>query len=525
MAKKINAFSRTTPMAINDDRQRNGQAQAGGRGSGLAKLMMFVIFTGGLLYGVLSLVQPQYKSVAQLFIENATSGAKASNEDSELVTAEIAALRSKPFITRFIEKNKLANDGDYNGVLARKGPMERVAIMLGISADPAKIPKNQRIRQVFMDKLSIDEGQQPQTINIAIRSSNSQKSARLANDLAGSYINMLRTRSSMQGSSDGNHPQSALISTLRDKIAAGEAKLASLRTDLRDNPPKTSSAEFEQLQDGDEAVTNVQIGKEQLSRLVAQHILARADREEAELRAELVRDMLASTGEINSTRTVLNSGLIQKLLIKRSRMERKVADLEVTLLPSHPQLKRLHREMSALKAQIKTEAQKAVANLEDEAKIAAVRENSLKDSLAQLKNTQENLTMERRAAPVASPAIADGRLKQLDSLQRVVGDDRLKLAAIQATLTAKIERAGSSATPLIKATIITRAVAVNVPVFPKKEPITLLGMLASFCLGLVVLLLGNKKAGNGGNAADRSAFDKAVSSRQATPKRDGLQSA
>lgn len=360
---------------------------------------------------------------------------------------------------------------------------------------------------------------------IAIRSSNSQKSARLANDLAGSYINMLRTRSSTQGVSDANHPQSALISTLRDKIVAGEARLASLRADLRDNPPKMPSAELAQLQGEDEAVTNVQIGKEQLSRLVSQHILAKADREEAELRAELVRDMLASTGELNSTRTVLNSGLIQKLLIKRSRMERKVADLEVTLLPSHPQLKRLHREMSALQTQIKTEAQKVVANLEDEAKIAAVRENSLKDSLAQLQNTQENTAVERRAASVASPVIADDRSKQLDSLQRVVGDDRLKLAALQATLTAKIERAGLSVMPLIKATIITRAVAVSVPVFPKKEPITLLGMLASFCLGLVVLLFGNKKAGKGGNAVDRSAFDKAVSAKQVTPKRSGLQSA
>lgn len=515
-------------MATSGNRQRNDQAPSNGLGFRLVKLLAFVAITGGLLYGILSLVQPQYMSVTHLYIETAKLGTESRGEDAKLVTMGIAALRSKPLVQRFIEKNKLAEDGEYNGVLARKGPLTNVAIMLGISANPAEIPRDQRIRHAFMDKLSIDKGADPQTINISVRSSNPEKSARLANDLAGSYIDFLKTSPQQLALPKAQSPQNSLVAELRDIIALEEAKLANLRASLRANPPivqKAGSAGDEPAQGGNDAVNNVQLDKEQLSKLVSQHILARADREEAELRAKLVKDMLASTGELNSTRSVLNSGLIQKLLIKRSRMERKVADLEVTLLPSHPQLKRLHREMSALQGQIRKEAQKAVANLEDEAKIAAAREKSLKDSLARLRNSPQNTVAGGHVLPVVLTATIDDRLLQLDELEHAIGDNKQKLAAAQTVLNGQAGWIGSGAVSLIKATIIRRAVAVNLPVFPKKKYISLLGMIAAFFLGLIALLLGGKKTGNRRGSANRPALDKSVNSKDMPPEREGFQPA
>ena len=400
-------------MLDNGDKLVTSAKTSQGLASALAKLSVFVAITGLLLYGVLSLVKPQYRSVAQLYIEQGNGQTASRARSKRLVAREMRALKSKALMNTVIANNGLVNDPEFNGSLARKGPLQRVSIMLGLSSDPLNLPQGKRLLSAFADKLGLKRGGDPQTIKIVIRSTDPEKSARLANDYAGTYISSLERRTRKveptPNAVRSDRSETALILRLRNKIGTGEGELEALRYDIRAHPFK--QAELLQSSDKNIAVdpslsAAAQLDKEQISQLTTQFILAKADREQAELRAKLVSEMLTNTGEIHSTGTVLNAGLVQRLLIKRSRMERRVADLEVSLLPSHPQLKRLNREMAALQAQIRSEARKAVANLESEALIAAVREKSLKTSLDKLQSAAKPAATVLRVKELARPRVA-----------------------------------------------------------------------------------------------------------------------
>lgn len=485
-------------MVLNGDQQVKDNKQPATFLSQLIKLVLFVALTGVSFYGVLSLVQPQYKSVAQLLLEPVSIDGKAGRGGDKLVATQMKALTSRSLLTGFIEKQKLADDPEYNAVLSRHGPLQRVLTMTGLVADPAKLPKDKRVLQAFGAKINFERGHVPNTMKISVRSSHPDKSARLANDYANAYIARLGAQRSVQTPTTVRNSQDALMVLLRSRIAAHEAELTILREDLRINPfVEAGTLDQHQVASPSTgaAVPEIKLSKEQLFELTSQYILAKAGREEAELRVKLVRDMVETTGNIHSTSSVLNTGLIQKLLIRSSRMERKLADLSVTLLPSHPQMKRLNREMASLRTQVSSEAEKVVVDLENEVKIAMVRETSIKESLERLKAIPIRELAQNNAAGNMEPASFDNRQARQEELQRSIADDRTQLTAVQARQSAQALKI-KSASPWVKASLIKKAVAMSKPVFPNKKPITLLGMLIALCLGLIMLVMGKKSGQN-----------------------------
>lgn len=52
--------------------------------------------------------------------------------------------------------------------------------------------------------------------------------------------------------------------------------------------------------------------------------------------ARLIKDMLAKNGDVDATTEVLKSDLITRLIEQRVTMQRQLAELSATLLPSHP---------------------------------------------------------------------------------------------------------------------------------------------------------------------------------------------
>ncbi len=465
-------------MADNRGQPGAGRNHMRGLGSRLVRLALFVALSGLLFYGLLSLVPPQYQSVAQLAVQQDNS------RNSEVVASEIGVLKSQQLRRAFIKKSKLLEDPEFNAALSTRGPLQRISILPGLADDPGTLREETPLLRAVGQSIRIKKAEQNNGIRILVRLSSPHQAARLANAYAAHYIDFLNTPS--RGAARRSDEQAGLI-RLQDKVSAGEAMLAALRKEIKAKPfvkagEQPTSSEY----------NGERVNKEQLSDLVSKHILAKADREAAEMRARLVRDMLERTGEINSTTQVLNSGLIQRLLIKRSHMERRVADLSITLLPSHPRLKRLKREMSALQSQIKTQARKAVANLENEAQVAAAREKSLKDSLEKLQRAAASSTGQSGFVNTESAENHDPRLTQLASMELELASDRQKLFVARSRLKSAMLSSGSGKAPKVEATLVKKAVAIDVPVFPRKLPMTLLGMLAALFLGLLKLVFTRK---------------------------------
>ncbi len=479
----------------------------------LLKLGLFVGITGALLYSLLSFVHPQYRSATTLYIESP----RASS--ATLVRLEVKSLRSEAMLRSFLEGNSLSDDPAFNNAASQQGPVKRVSILLGFASDPAKIPANKRILANLQENLSVTKGDDPQTIKIAMRSFNAKAAARLANQYAQNYIVRLEVLNASRGSTPrsfaiSRNGQGSLLSGLRDKIAASEARLTTLRQDLRLNPV-TAPAPLAREVAKERAAQTPETSKltlEQLSQITAQLILARADRQQAELRAKLVRDMLVDDGRIESTSTVLNSGVVQALLLKRARMEQKRSELTVKLLPSHPQMRRLNRQLVALGFEIKGETKKAVANLENEVLIASAREDSIKTSLEEQKQTsasdngrqQVSRPLEVQSAP---PIAIDSRIAQMAMIKGLLADNRRKLMMVKAQADSRSKNEQASANVPAKATVVSPAVASRIPVFPKKKPITLLGMLAALILGLVAMIFGNKSKVQARDEEEQSNLD------------------
>ena len=217
---------------------------------------------------------------------------------------------------------------------------------------------------------------------------------------------------------------------------------------------------------------NVTLNAQQLSELNSQVILAKAQQSEAEARARLINKMLADGGDIDATPEVLKSELIGRLIDQRVQVQRQLAELSATLLPSHPRIKQLNSELADVRTQIRDEAAKIVKSLENEAEVASAREASLRGSLNEVKTQASGLS--------------EAEIK-LRALEREAKAERDLLESYLARYRDASARHDMGAVPA-QAAIVSRAHASILPSFPKRGPISLLVAVATALLSLAYVL-------------------------------------
>lgn len=484
---------RVTCMIVEDGNMGDGQA-ARGR-SPYVGLLLFTGLAGVLFYGVLSLVPPQYRAEAQLHV------AQAGVPAVRLVNREIGVLKSMPFKNAFIAGQHLSNDSEYNGMLAPKGPLLQVAQHLGLTRDLSVLPLDGRLLAGMERSFVISPGKDG-IIQIAVRSTDAQKAARLANAYAAAYLDRTRAANEMRSKpvrakgSDG-HEALAALTKKRDE---DRRAVAQLRQDISAHPfekmqPASQKADEAKSEEASPLSGNIRLDKEQMFELTSQYILARADRKSLEMKAKMVEDMLKKPDGIEGLSSVLDSGPIVSLLERRRNMQKKLHDLNITLLPSHPQLRRVNRDMKALQLEIRMEAQKALDDLKDQIRLALERETSLKQSLEKLgKASVKDVAIRSAGLQEGKPVTpsVDPRLAQLAALEEKLAGDEQKLALLRAE-GGKQEKAALSPVALLRASLVQPATAATQPVFPRKFPMTLLGMLAAFALGLLTLSISARR--------------------------------
>ena len=241
--------------------------------------------------------------------------------------------------------------------------------------------------------------------------------------------------------------------------------------------PKVAEAEaaaeqFRSSQGLFAGTNNVTLNAQQLSELNSQVILAKAQKSEAEARARLIRKMLADGGDVDATPEVLKSELIGRLIEQRVQVQRQLAELSATLLPSHPRIKQLTSELADVREQIRDEAAKIVKSLENEAQVASAREASLRSSLNDVKTQASGLS--------------EAEIK-LRALEREAKAQRDLLESYLARYRDASARHDMGAVPA-QATIVSRAHASILPSFPKRGPISLLVTFATALLALTYVL-------------------------------------
>jgi succinoglycan biosynthesis transport protein ExoP len=147
-------------------------------------------------------------------------------------------------------------------------------------------------------------------------------------------------------------------------------------------------------------------------------------------------------------------------------MRTQLAEQSSTLLPQHPRIKEMKAQVADLEKQIRSEGERLARSLENDAKVAGTRLETLRRNLDQLK---------QQTASVNEQDV------QLRALQREAKAQRDLFESYLAKYREATARDSIAAAPA-DARIISSAVVSNLPYFPKKLPTLLIAAFATFCL-------------------------------------------
>lgn len=334
-------------------------------------LIAFVIF---------SLKAPDFVSEAQIIVENrenvftqpVQSERRVTEQqillDQEAVRSQVEVLKSRDLAVVVAKELGLFESPEFTQASSPVLLVMRILDTVGIAPGMSGITEEERVLNNFAKKLKVFPVTRTRVIAVQFRSSNPDLAAKVVDALVDAYL--VRLREAKQSSTrDATRWLSEQIDDLRAEVEGAEANVAKFRSDkgillgLNDAP----------------------LQAQQLTELNSQLIAARAQKSEAQARAQMIKATLRSGQDLAGSSDVLQSQLISRLQEQLITLEANEAELSSTFLPGHPRLRETRAEISRLKEQIRSEMQKIVRALESEAQVAAARENAISASLEGLK--------------------------------------------------------------------------------------------------------------------------------------------
>ena len=427
-------------------------------------ILGLAIGAGTITFILLSMMRPLYTSEARILIQNEESAfiqpadsqvreVQQRTLDEQAVQSQVQVLTSRDLAVQVINDLDLINNPEF-AKDAGTGPVGRLLKSLGLTQKSTKSEEENAVN-TFAEYLSVSPLAKSSVIALDYTSGDSGLAATVADKLADVYINWQREAKLAQ-TKDATAWLSAQIDVLRQRVVEAEAV----------------AEQFHLSQGLFSGTNNTTLSAQQLSDLNNQVILAKAQKSEAEARARLIKKMIADKGDIDATPEVLKSELITRLIDQRVQVQRQLAELSATLLPSHPRIKQLTSELADVRRQIRDEALKIANSLENEAEVASARESSIRGSLNEVK-TQASGQSEAEI--------------KLRALEREAKAQRDLLESYLARYRDASARHDMGSVPA-QATIVSRAHASILPSFPKRGMLSLLVVVATALLALTFIL-------------------------------------
>jgi polysaccharide biosynthesis transport protein len=417
-----------------------------------------------LSIAIVNLVTPRYKSEARILIDGRENVFLRPNADrnvevraaldAEAVTSQVQLVLSRDLAREIIRKNRLAERPEFDPVLEGISPLKSLLALFGIGRDPFSMTPEERVLDAYFDRLTAYAVDKSRVIVIEFQSRDPDLAARVANSIADFYL-VLQQTSRLEQAKSASQWLSGEIDNLRNKVAEAESRVEDFRS---------KSSLFV-------GTNNTTLSNQQMGELNTQLNNARALKSDAETKARLIREMLQGGRPIEASE-VLNSELMRRLSEQRVTLRAQLAEQSSTLLDNHPRIKELKAQLADLDHQIRDEAGKISRSLDNDARIAGGRVESLMASLDQLKKQASS---------------SNGQDVQLRALEREAKAQRDLLETYLAKYREATTRENIDVAPA-EARIISRAIVSNTPAYPKKLPIVLIATLATLLLstGLIV---------------------------------------
>ncbi len=426
------------------------------------------MFAGSAIF--VNSVKPRYSAEARVLLENQENFIPRADKtervaeilpDPEAVQSQIQLLTSRDLARRVIKTLDLQGNDEFDPLAKGMGATTRALVMLGLARDPTQTTPEDRILETFGDKLNVLSPTKTRVLSIEFTSRNPDLAAKGANAVAEAYLEFQQDakRDHARGAANS---LAALVAQLRAHVAEAEEQAEQFR--VKSGLLVGSN--------------NTTINAQHLSDLNTQLSLSRSAQADAQAKARLLREMLRQN-RIGDIPDVANNEVIRRLLEQRVTLRAQLALESRTLLPGHPRIKELQAQLQDLDAQGRAAAERVARTLENDARIAGAR--------------VENLTraLEEQKTVVGAADAEDVRLRELERTARLYKE---QLESATAKYQEAMARENSQATPP-DARIFQRALAPQIPSFPKKIPIVSFATLSALILSIGGILAGELLSG------------------------------
>ena len=426
------------------------------------------MFAGSAIF--VNVVKPRYSAEARVLLENQENFIPRADKtervaeilpDPEAVQSQIQLLTSRDLARRVIKTLDLQGNDEFDPLAKGMGATTRALVMLGLARDPTQTTPEDRILETFGDRLNVLSPTKTRVLSIEFTSRNPDLAAKGANAVAEAYLEFQQDakRDHARGAANS---LAALVAQLRARVA--EADVAAEQFRAKSGLLVGSN--------------NTTINAQRLSDLNTQLSLARSAQADAQAKARLLRDMLRQN-RIGDIPDVANNEVICRLQEQRVTLRAQLALESRTLLPGHPRIKELQAQLQDLELQGRAAAERVARTLENDAHIAGARVDNLTRALEEQKTV------------VGAADADDVRLRDLERTARLYKE---QLESATANYQDAMARENSQATPP-DARIFQRALAPQIPSFPKKVPIVSFATLSALILSIGGILSGELLSG------------------------------
>jgi uncharacterized protein involved in exopolysaccharide biosynthesis len=401
-------------------------------------------------------ISPRYTGVAKVLLENqesyftrpekAVGSEPSANFDPEGVQSQAETVTTPELARKAADQLQLAQRVEFNP----PEPTNPVAIVWSLLTGGRAGRPEDRLMDAFLARLTVFPIAKSRVLQIEFSSKDPALAARGANTVAALFLDA-QQQAKRNGAKAASAWLSIKIEELRGKVAEADSKVEAFRA---------SSG----LLAGANGMT---VPSQQLADMTTQLATARSNQASAAAKAQSLRTMLHD-GRLDEIPQVTRDDSLRRYVEQRVALMAQIAQESRTLLPGHPRMKELAGELAGLDAEIRSEANKTVAALESDAKLAAADVDSLSASLA------------RQSKTVASGNADDVRLRALQLDAKTDGD---QLESYLQKYREAVAREAENAAPA-DARIIASASDPREPTFPKKVPTIVLGTLAGFLISL-----------------------------------------
>jgi succinoglycan biosynthesis transport protein ExoP len=210
---------------------------------------------------------------------------------------------------------------------------------------------------------------------------------------------------------------------------------------------------------------------QQLTELNSQLLAAQTAKAEADSRLREAQEMRKGGTGSESVPQVLSSPLIMALKQQQADAERRAAQLQATYGAQHPQMLNARSEVGNIQAKVNAEISKVIDGLAREARTADARYEALATNFDTLKG---------QMGSVNDKAIG------LEALER---DATVNRNLLQAMLLRAKQSTGAEVILQANAKLISPASPAQVPTYPPKALIALLGIAGGMMVGIAIALL------------------------------------